>query len=170
MDENELSCTEHLNFEVLHITAINEPVWRNHRLGFALSTQFGICVASFPAGRKLHNSFRQKKPEKEEDLGVDERAVFAISCFISLTWKSQEKTETRRRSPLSTDQVVANQKMTHRTTHFAITRWNISNSWPKRVYFRVPFWGLFCFSLIDSTQMLLWYLPYGTPFCCKLTA
>ena len=25
MDENELSCTKHLNFEVLHITAINEP-------------------------------------------------------------------------------------------------------------------------------------------------
>ena len=35
MDENELSCTEYLNFEVLHITAINEPVWRNRRLGGA---------------------------------------------------------------------------------------------------------------------------------------
>ena len=53
MDENELSCTEHLNFEVLHITAINEPVWRNHRLGFALSTLIWNLRRQFPRREKI---------------------------------------------------------------------------------------------------------------------
>ena len=50
MDENELSCTKHLNFEVLHITTINEPVWRNRRLGGAFDPNLEFASPVSPPG------------------------------------------------------------------------------------------------------------------------